>query len=57
MSIEIDVQCENCGEDLTVVLTIPLTSQADLKMRVTPCETCLERKHDEGFDAGRMSEG
>ena len=43
----IDVVCNECGNSLDLEWA-DITTKGDINLRVTPCETCLEKEYEKG---------
>lgn len=50
LTVDLDVVCQDCGDDLDVVVTFHNTIQ------VEPCSKCLAEARREGYDEG-LSDG
>lgn len=55
-SIEISIICQECGSPLAATLRKAGKWNQDSILDVAPCEKCMARAKDEGFEEGKESE-
>ena len=46
--VNIDLVCSECSKDLKAK-----QEDADGPLQVEPCEVCINKAHEEGYDGGR----
>lgn len=49
IEVEVEVACDKCGADLTITST-STASRNISKIVVAPCDDCLTKSHDEGYN-------
>lgn len=53
IEIELDVECATCRSVLSTDFTGPLPHSRTASLQVTPCDRCLDKARDEGYDEGQ----
>ncbi len=52
MSIEFDIKCSVCGNDLKFNI-FKDANNIKVYVNIDPCQICLDKENDNGFEMGR----